>query len=105
MIEDNALTGTGALIVGAVVILLAVLTQLAGERWRLVRGILALGSAIGFATLAINGPGSPMEQNYSPGALRILSLVAAVFAFSGGYYAYVQIKTWWRHGDAEVDDE
>jgi hypothetical protein len=104
--NDGAMTAEEmrwfALGAGAVLILLAVLSQVAQERWRLVAAAFAVGAAAGTGSFAVYGPSAKFLTSFSmlnAEEILILRVIAAGLTLWSLSIAWRLLARWWRAGD------
>src|SRR5512134_486965 len=97
--------GQFALAVGVIVIVavLALATDRAANRWRIVGAGLALLGALSLAVYAVNGPGPELTRRFSPDVVFGMRLLSGAGALWATYLAVDQIRIWWRRGDRDDD--
>jgi hypothetical protein len=89
----------------AALIVFAILSQLATERWRLVAAFASLFAASGAASVAFVGlePWTLERLQLPYEAALVIRIAAAVIALWATYVALDQVRAWWRVGDNTED--
>lgn len=88
---------------GVVLIVLALVSDAALQRWRLAAAAAATFGAANFALSAIGGGHTEMAKHFPPEAVLLMRCVSGLGVIWAAYLGIDQVVIWWRVGDKAED--